>query len=83
MSTYVTARCNSVCTLELYSDLASFPGPAQLSVACSTEKRSRAWSNSSRERRRGREKGREDLIERRRIVDEPTHVVDRVLVAFF
>ena len=29
--------------------LASFPGPAQLSVASSTEKRERAWNNSSRE----------------------------------
>ena len=25
--------------------IASFPGPAQLSVACSTEKRVRAWDN--------------------------------------
>ena len=29
--------------------LASFPGLAQLSVACSTEKRERAWNNLSRE----------------------------------
>ena len=29
--------------------IASFPGPAQLSVASSTEKRERAWNNSSRE----------------------------------
>ena len=29
--------------------LALFPGPAQLSVASSTEKRERAWNNLSRE----------------------------------
>ena len=58
------------------NNIASFPGPAQLSVAFSTEKRERAWNNLSREWRRGREKGREDLIERRRIVEVPTYVVD-------
>ena len=31
------------------SELASFPGPAQLSVACSTEKQERVWYNLSRE----------------------------------
>ena len=31
------------------SFIASFPGPAQLSVASSTEKRERAWNNLSRE----------------------------------
>ena len=29
--------------------LASFPGPTQISVACSTEKWERAWYNLSRE----------------------------------
>ena len=29
--------------------IASFPGPAQLPVACSTVKRERAWYTSSRE----------------------------------
>ena len=33
--------------------LASFPGPAHLSVACSTEKRERAWYIFSREWRHG------------------------------
>ena len=53
----------------LLERLVSFPGPAQLSVASSTEKRKRVWNILSREWRRGREKGRQDLIERRQIDD--------------
>ena len=58
---------------QLPSTLVLFPGPAQLSVTCSTEKRKRAWYILSREGCRGREKGREDLIECRGIIDVPTH----------
>ena len=57
--------------------LALFSGPAQLSVAYSTEKWERPWNNLSREWRKGREKGREDLIKLRRIIDLPTHIVDQ------
>ena len=34
---------------EMASCIASFPGPAQLSIACSTVKRERAWYLFSRE----------------------------------
>ena len=44
------------------SFLASFPGPAQLSIAISTEKRERAWYLFSREWRQDRKDGRKDLI---------------------
>ena len=53
------------------SSLASFPGPTQLSVTCSMEKREMAWNNLSREQY----KGREDLIECRQIMDVPMHVI--------
>ena len=38
----------------LTKSLASFPGPAQLSITCSTEKQERAWYLFSREWRQGR-----------------------------
>ena len=63
-------------TLHNYSKITAV-GPTQLSVACSMEKQERAWDNLSHEWPRGREKGREDLIECRWIVNVPTHVVDR------
>ena len=45
-------------------NLASFPGPAQFSVAISTEKRERAWYLFSREWRQDRKDGRKGLIVR-------------------
>ena len=42
--------------------VASFPGPAQLSVACSTVKQERAWYLFSREWRQDRKGGRKGLI---------------------
>ena len=54
--------------------LASFPGPAQLSVACSMES-GRGPGIIYHVSDVSREKGREDLIERRRIADVPTHVI--------
>ena len=39
-----------------------YPGPAQLSVACSTVKRERAWYLFSHERRQDRKDGRKGLI---------------------
>ena len=44
--------------------LASFPGPAQLFVAISAEKRERAWYFFSREWRQDRKDGRKSLIVR-------------------
>jgi len=47
-------------------ELASFPGPAQLSIASSTVKRERAWYLFSREWRQDRKGGRKGLIVRGR-----------------
>ena len=44
--------------------LASFQAPPSFSVLTSTDKRERAWDNLLRAWRQGREKGRENLIER-------------------
>ena len=40
--------CSLAYTYRLGYRVASFPDPSQLSVACSTEKRERAWNNLSR-----------------------------------
>ena len=50
-------------------------GPTQLSITSSTKNQERAWNNLSCEWCRGYKEGREDLIERRWIVDVPTHVI--------
>ena len=55
--------------------VAFFPGPAQLSVACSTESGRGPGIIYHVSDVEGREKGREDLIERRRIVNVSTHVI--------
>ena len=51
-----------LCLLQCDWWIASYPGPAQLSVASSTEKRERAWYLFSREWRRDRKDGRKGLI---------------------
>ena len=55
--------------------VASFPGPTQLSVACSAESGRRPGIFYHVSDVECREKGKEDLIERRRIVDVPTSIV--------
>ena len=49
-------------SLYILADLASFPGPAQLSVASSTVKRERAWYLLSREWYQDRKSGRKGLV---------------------